>query len=111
MKSSTFVRDVKPGDQLMSPLAPRYVTMTLLFDAATLRMCKYAAEFVGLNPARNLLVLLIPVPYGSTFGPACAFRVPPLKYSFCQPWNGVMTITLCVLVPHPLALQAINCTV
>src|ERR1035441_3366056 len=53
-------------------------------------MWTYAAALVGLNPARNWLVLLIPLPKGSAPGPLKAWlgSAPGVKYWFCQAMNG-----------------------
>src|SRR5712671_1370356 len=49
----------------------------------------YAAALVGLNPVRNWLVLLMPLPNGSAFGPLKAglFNSNCVKYWFCHVTN------------------------
>src|SRR5216683_3118247 len=61
-----------------------------LFVLVMLVMCTYAAALVGLNPARNWLVLLIPLPKGSAPGPLNAGLVSSaaVKYWFCHVTNG-----------------------
>src|ERR1017187_6015297 len=53
-------------------------------------ICTYAAALVGLNPARNWLVLLIPLPNGSAPGPLNAGFISSieLKYWSCHMTNG-----------------------
>src|ERR1700722_2702420 len=60
------------------------------FVLEILVICMYAAALVGLNPARNWLVLLIPLPNGSAFGPLNAglSNSPDVKYWVCHVANG-----------------------
>src|ERR1039458_2813994 len=53
-------------------------------------ICTDAAALVGLNPARNWLVLLIPLPNGSAPGPLNAglSSSPDVKYWVCHAVNG-----------------------
>src|SRR3984957_16164680 len=65
------------------------------FVLEILVICMYAAALVGLNPARNWLVLLIPLPNGSAFGPLNE-GVPnsaTVKYWFCQAVNASDAVT------------------
>src|ERR1035438_6440951 len=61
-----------------------------VFVLEMLVMWTYAAALVGLNPARNWLVLLIPLPKGSAPGPLKAGLAssPDVKYWLCQAVNG-----------------------
>ena len=81
--------NVLDGMLVLNPLAQRVQIALLVLTM--LMTCRYAAWLVGLNPARNWLVLLIPLPNESAPGAACGQLVQP-KYCSCQAWYGVTTV-------------------
>src|SRR5579859_4307956 len=94
-----------------APAVVHVTTVLLPCDTAEM-IRKSEAGFVGLRPARNWLVLLMPLPSGSASGCACGQLVHP-KYCSCHAWNAVSTVIrlfdTTVLVPS--ALLAVSVTV
>src|ERR1035441_5085463 len=72
-------------------------------------ICTYAAALVGLNPARNWLVLLIPLPNGSAPGPLNAglSSSPDVKYWVCHAVNGSVGGGALVLMQQAKSWMAI----
>src|SRR5580658_1503473 len=82
--------------------------MFVLSGVAMLMMCRYAAALVGLKPAWNWLVLLMPVPSGSALGAANGLVVLP-KYATCHAWKLLVGEAPALTVIVAVAMFTDNC--
>ena len=76
---------------LVRPPAVAQVITTSLVCCTTERIRSADRLLVGLVPARNSLLLLIPSPSGSASAAAAAQLVQP-KYCICHCWNAVTAV-------------------
>src|ERR1017187_2305255 len=103
-----FVITVGPLNDPALRSPPEVFHVTVLVTPAWLMaiMRNTDAGFVGFNPSKNWLVLLMPLPNGSAPGAAAGLVLLP-KYLVCHCWNGSTTVsraTLLVTLPNALLM-------